>query len=376
MAVRFDNSGEYYSRTINWGTQSAFTVCCWVKAEAPVSLLGVWRIEQDDQDNDYVQLSGAFGGGALLVATDEATGPIGSLTISTDTWYFVGVSINGSSGRRVSKAAGGSFSTATWGSGTGPVNMVELFIGTSRMGGWIGSIAGLKIWTAALTQAQLEAEATQFAPVRSGNLRAYYRFAGPSTTDDSGQGQTLSGGVGATADTDPAMMTTIALTDTGTASDTLSATAAVTLTQPASAADALTSGRLVVLTDTGAAAQTLNVAATVKLAETGTAADSVFNGQPTLLNDTAAGADTLKVDGAAAGVAETAAAAEALGVAAAVPLGETGTAADTLTVSEVLFPVVGESASAVDSLTVVEVKDRHAVALPLHRTWSASAPTI
>ena len=318
MAVRFDAFGEAYSRAVSWGNQSAFTVCCWVKAAVTPSLRTAWYVCNPDEDN-YARLSGTFNGTSLTVIAEGVTTAIGSLSVSTNTWYFVGISINGSSGRRVSKPEGGSFSTTTWSSGTSSVNIATLMVGASSTTWWNGSIAGFKIWTAALSQAEMEAEAAQFAPVRTSNLRAYYRFATPSTTDDSGNGQTLTGGTGAATDTDPALAATISLTDTGAASDLLSTSATVPLADTASATDTLTVTRQIALADTASAADAFTVSATV-------------------------------------------------------PLADTGAAVDELTVSEVLFPELADTGTAVDSLTVVEVKDRHAVALPLRRTWSSTPP--
>ncbi|MEU8040885.1 LamG-like jellyroll fold domain-containing protein [Streptosporangium sp. NPDC049078] len=374
MSVRFDASGEAYSRATGWGVQSAFTVCCWVKAAIAPSLRTVWHVHNGDGTN-YARLSGTFDGFSLNVVADDASGPLGSMSVSTNTWYFVGIAVSGSSGRRVSKPEGGSFTTSTWGSGTGSVNIATLRVGASDTTWWNGSLAGFKIWTAALSQAEMEAEAAQFAPVRTSNLRAYYRFATPSTTDDSGNSQTLTGGTGAATDTDPALATTIPLTDTGAASDALSTSATVPLTDTASAADTLTVTRQIALTDTASAADALTVSATVQLADAGAAADTMFNGQPVAFEDTGTAVDALTVDGVAAPLAESASAAEALTVSAAVPLADTASAVDELSVSEVFFPELADTGAAVDSLTVVEVKDRHAVALPLRRAWSSTPPT-
>ncbi|MFI6904894.1 hypothetical protein ACIBKY_26775 [Nonomuraea sp. NPDC050394] len=87
---------------------------------------------------------------------------------------------------------------------------------------WLnGCLSHVRIWTAALSGAELEAEYTANSPVRTSNLFAFYRFTTAGTTDDSGNGQTLSGGTGTS--TEPGALNTDASVTIGP----VAATAAV-----------------------------------------------------------------------------------------------------------------------------------------------------
>src|SRR5690606_31777960 len=71
-----------------------------------------------------------------------------------------------------------------------------LRIGQSPWGGeWLnGRMAAVKIWTAALSANEIQAERDYTSPLRTANLRAWYPFEVAETTDHSGNGETLSGG--------------------------------------------------------------------------------------------------------------------------------------------------------------------------------------
>src|SRR5690606_11748899 len=71
-----------------------------------------------------------------------------------------------------------------------------LRIGQSPWGGeWLnGRMAAVKIWTAALSANEIQAERDYTSPLRTSDLRAWYPFEVAETTDHSGNGETLSGG--------------------------------------------------------------------------------------------------------------------------------------------------------------------------------------
>ncbi|SDL73524.1 Concanavalin A-like lectin/glucanases superfamily protein [Nonomuraea maritima] len=177
---------------------------CWVKLSADRNnYSSAWCIDSSIGNYNLLQTDND---GTTMGFFQSSVTPLATRAMTVGVWYFIAISVNGSSGTMVSRAANETaYSIATWSNGAGNTTHTNFRIGDSVYGGeWLnGSIAGLKWWSAALTQTQLEAEASQFLPVRTTNLRAYYRFSGPSTTDNSGNGLTLSGGSGASTDTDP-----------------------------------------------------------------------------------------------------------------------------------------------------------------------------
>lgn len=75
--------------------------------------------------------------------------------------------------------------------------ITRFLVGTDDAGGqneWFdGDIAGIKVWNAELTKAELELEANQLSPVRTANLHAYYPLQSVATMllDYSGNGRNL-----------------------------------------------------------------------------------------------------------------------------------------------------------------------------------------
>lgn len=113
--------------------------------------------------------------------------------------------------------------------------------------------------------------------------------------------------------------------------------------------------------DTAAASDALTVAAAVPLADTAAAADALQVSTAVPLSDTAAAADAA-ASSVPVAVSDTAAAADALTVSAAVPLADTAAAADA---SANLTPQPGDSAAAADKLAV-------STAVPLADTAAAA----
>jgi len=75
------------------------------------------------------------------------------------------------------------------------IDACTLYFGPESVGGnnfLNGSVAAVKIWTARLSKAEIDAERATYTAVRTANLWAAYGFAaGPQTSDDSGNGRLL-----------------------------------------------------------------------------------------------------------------------------------------------------------------------------------------
>jgi len=370
MAVRFDAEGEGYTCAFNLGSQSRFTVCCWVKAYTFnfVSNTTVWHV---GSTTDYLTLDLSEVGASVLWQSNV----LANAPYTREEWRYFGISKNGSSGTIVSRPATASgYTVSTWSSGPSTVPFSTFRIGQGAYRGeWLdGAIAAVKIWVGtALSQTELEAEGEQIDPVRTSGLTAFYRFDGPSTTDDSGNGWTLSGGVGATQEPGP-FGVTVDLADAGLAAETLTVSTLLPLAEVGAGVDLLASTRLIGLTDTGHGDTLPTAAATVPLADAATAGEMVLLGQPVMLTESAAAADALGVS-ALAGLTEAGAAADALATSALVGLAEAGVGADGVLGGLLLHKAVGDEAAGVDSLVGAIVPEITYVGWPRVR-WSAGRP--
>lgn len=206
MAVRFTSANQHYTRLHNVGSIDRYAVTCWAKISANRNnYTTFWALDRGNT-NDYILCQTSTDGRTIALYSDTVSGT-DMTTLSIGTWYYIGVSVNGSNAIVKLKAETASgFSTYNINVSDGTTNITRILLGESSFGGeWLnGCLAGVKLWLGtALTAQELEAEAAQFAPVKTGGLYAYYRFSGPSTADNSGNGHTLSGGSGASQEPDP-----------------------------------------------------------------------------------------------------------------------------------------------------------------------------
>ncbi|MFI6793660.1 hypothetical protein ACIBG4_40650 [Nonomuraea sp. NPDC050383] len=208
MAVRFDNSGEEYARSLSLGSVTNWTVTCWAKLMVDRAATSViWMID-DGSGGNYLRLTGWNGSALAYQTTASSWFGLAGQTLVVGEWTFIGLSSTANPGvARVRVRTAGS---TTWIGGTPPQNNVTITAGTLRIaagqaaGEWLnGSVAGLKVWDQALSMDELELESWTYQPQRTAGLRAWYPLLRPDGTDYSGAGQTLSGGAGAALDDGP-----------------------------------------------------------------------------------------------------------------------------------------------------------------------------
>lgn len=204
MAVRQSASGQHFTRAVNLTSQTAFAVACWLKiSEDRDAVSTVWSLDDNDGFETAVGLKTSANGTTIGVE-DFSAGVVASRALTVGVWYYVGVAVNGSNGVMVSKGAtDSSFTVATWATSVN-TDHTTLRIGDDGFAQWFnGAVSGFKWWQGALSQAELESEAGSLAPRRTANLRAWYPWTRVETVDYSGNGQTLSGGTGATTEDGP-----------------------------------------------------------------------------------------------------------------------------------------------------------------------------
>lgn len=190
-AVRFSASTMKYSRSatgLNMTTD--ITICCWVKIVVDRNAYSI-PVGMHSSGSAYIQF-GFNATGTTFVVGASTGGMASSLNLAVGTWEFLALTFNVSANDVMWWGTAPSLSSFS-GSIAGFNDANTFYLSDDGFGDWFnGSVAAVKVWTAALTQTELEAEMLKYAPQRTSNLWAAYTFQnGPQTTDDSGNGRTL-----------------------------------------------------------------------------------------------------------------------------------------------------------------------------------------
>jgi Concanavalin A-like lectin/glucanases superfamily len=194
-AVRFDATGMGYDRSASGLESSAlWTICGWVKIM--VDRNDYSQFFGFDSSTDYNFLWAPSDGTSLK----KESGSSGFIMVSgavVGDWYFLcQVHVSDTDGALYWAHAGDSslsVQTPQASFGGAILSGSSLRIARDRFGTWLnGSIAAVKIWSTSLTSTEVTAEWSKYSPVKTSNLWANYKFDnGPQTTDDSGNGRTL-----------------------------------------------------------------------------------------------------------------------------------------------------------------------------------------
>ncbi len=244
MSTRFDAASDRISYSGSmFAVGSGFTITAW----AYVSV-------DTDANATFARLHASSGGSTIATwatGSDGLSGPNyftggGSITNATNmavgAWRKIAISCSGTTGRSYVNTIGG----------TTEVDSGTVSVGTPdgiTLGGrapadssepFNGRLAYVRVWTAELTQVQIEAEWASTTPVRTANLWASWPLTDATDlTDHSGNGRNLSAGTTAVStEADPPLSGSV----TGTAAGLLGAltgTAAGVRTVRGTAAGAL-----------------------------------------------------------------------------------------------------------------------------------------
>jgi len=186
MAVRFDLESDAYVKSVGIpGT--TYTWTCWFYVSVYRSN---WQgiIDVGDPDPSW-QYLGIDSSNTTIIFAWGLNPHISVVASALGVWFRCAVVRNGTA---VTAYAGQvqnalSSNTATITNGLTPT---KLWVGRSANGNeWFnGRVAALKMWDAALTQAEVENELSQYQPRRTTNLLAFHPFIGTELTDYSGGG--------------------------------------------------------------------------------------------------------------------------------------------------------------------------------------------
>lgn len=212
QSVRFTAGGqEYIVGSLSPGVPTTFTVVTWARiAVDRNNYSSAWCL-----DNGSEATAGALqtdSGGTIMRLVDAGT-THDLVTMTVGTWYCFAVTRSALSGATSLRALYGTAPTSLTALAATPTNgwttasFSRLRIGESEWGGeWInGNVAFTKVWGRVLTDPEIETELSYYNPVSTSSLYAAYSFwDGPSVTDQSGNGRTLTGGSGTSAEAGPA----------------------------------------------------------------------------------------------------------------------------------------------------------------------------
>jgi hypothetical protein len=208
MAARFDASGEYLQRTANLPIATAVTICGWAWRNAhtgtftaiagfedtawPTNSANWTFIGYLDTDGLYIT-SGAF----------NASFPI---NYGNGVWFFWAIVCQGTGvADCIGYAArpGDELQVITCQGTT--FTLAQLMIGNDTFDErFDGRLAGVRVWDAALSRAELEKERRSRMPVRLANLNAAWPLK-EDFNDYSGNGRHLTQGGTVTLEEDPAV---------------------------------------------------------------------------------------------------------------------------------------------------------------------------
>jgi hypothetical protein len=187
MSVRFDNSTDFFSRTASLPSQATLTTMAWINQAVLTGAggfnLGDWFAIAGAVDGEYhsvgIQTSG--GNGLVYVETnynDVDSSDAGS-AISLDTWSHVAFV---HSGNDIVVYLDGVVDASFTKSGS--FTATRFFIGSSHFSNaFNGRIASFLIYEAALSDAEIQQQLRQIAPVRLANLWAWYPMADKAVAD-------------------------------------------------------------------------------------------------------------------------------------------------------------------------------------------------
>lgn len=196
MAIRIDASGDYLRRTANLPSTSAFTATCWFYYVATRSAFAYF-LGVDDASSAYILLGFDNANNLEIAYSSGATENNFAAAPATSAWHFMALRANGTNVKGFHRTLAGTWQTVT-SSVTPSFTPTGMYFGSDGFDEWVNCrLAGIKVWDAALTDAEIENEAETLMPQRFANLNLWtpgFPGSGERTRDYSGNGRNLTEG--------------------------------------------------------------------------------------------------------------------------------------------------------------------------------------
>lgn len=204
MAVRFDATGDYLTRSTNLPAVSLFTIMGWVYISVDKDTYGAFWAYSAGLYGFYC---GVGGDGVTFVihppaGSPETTG--NALTVAK--WYHIAQVVSGTGANQHNAYVNGVLALT----GTSAVVSGSLIrLGNTAWGGDYlnGRLAAIKIYSAALTVGEISNEMGFYRPLRTTNLNSWLPMIHPTTasnvTDQSGNAYDFTGAGALTVEDGP-----------------------------------------------------------------------------------------------------------------------------------------------------------------------------
>jgi len=190
MAVRFDMLTDAVSVTSGLPTAASYTLTMWAYLEVnrnaysnPLEM----KSSATDGLGDAMYLGTGVDGVSMGAATNSNS--TATVTLSVGTWYRLAVVVSGTSLTMYCAPVGVDMTLAAYKKNVTaaalPASHAKMWLGKDEYEGWWnGRIAAFKMWSGALSEAQIVDEFTQFAPKVTSGLVRYHRFSTTSLAAD------------------------------------------------------------------------------------------------------------------------------------------------------------------------------------------------
>lgn len=200
MSIRFDAAGDFLQRTTDLPAADPLSLSFWLYLTVDRNAEGTIFILTNAGGTEFSRIILDTDGTTIQVDTQTSAGTNGS-NLSTATWYHVGYTRAGADHALYLNGV----SDITRSDNNAVTTPANLLFGSNSVTFINGRVGNIKIWTAQLTQAEIQAEITTWQPVRYANLHLWTpNFPGATErlADWSGNGRNWTGN-GTLADEDP-----------------------------------------------------------------------------------------------------------------------------------------------------------------------------
>lgn len=205
-SVRFDASTDQLSRTNTMPTITAFTFMCWVKVSVDRNAFSCFINFHNSGSGSGYYYMGTDSDGTTFALYNNSTVVAGS-ALTVGTWYHVAMVCSGTGAGQFLGYLNGALNITH--AGNAAQTAGGIWVGATNEGTSLalnGSVAAIKIYSAALSAADIQRESKSYRPKRTANLNGWYPCTSIASDeiDFSGAGLTFSqGGTLATEDGPP-----------------------------------------------------------------------------------------------------------------------------------------------------------------------------
>lgn len=200
MAMRFDATGEKYTRSSGLPTYSACTIMGWFKISVDRNDYSTFFCLDADTAGyptglKYLVATNSDGTTLQLYVGDADT--VTGSTLTVGTWYHIALTVNGTSGENALVYVNGVLDITQTAKNASSIKILygesDAENGTEALN---GVCAAIKEYDAVLTVEEIQQEMRQYLPMRTANINAFYPMLSDSDdqVDFSGMGNTLTVG--------------------------------------------------------------------------------------------------------------------------------------------------------------------------------------